>query len=353
MLFNIDSDSGSRIEGWIMPDNPSVTPGVLVVIAGEAVTTIKSHILRPLLREQGLHDTGVCGFVVDAKSCPRLVGAEAVELYDSDTNVRIYRRRPLTADIDAKLFRLEGQLLRNAMLNEALEPRFHMAFTRLDSFPEETAKSILGIPFSPSLYVTGRVHYRVFEPLLRDRGFRSSVYLRDPVEEMAEQLLLLQWAATRPKAALKGVLHDSFLDLVALIDPETTATVGNLERWLTGLSSRARLTLTDPMTRLLICMSPDERAPPQALAEALDTLAEFIAVGFRPDLKTFASHLEAGFDLDFPEFAPAAPAKRVVDLGVQLDKLDVVHQMLATDRELYEAARHAFDTSLEGSVARR
>lgn len=352
MLFNIDSDSGMRIEGWIMPDNPSVTPSVMIVVAGETAGTIKAHVLRPLLREQGLHDTGVCGFIIDAKNCPGIVGASDVEIFDIDTNVRIYRRRPETADVDAKLFRLEGQLLRDATLNETLEPHFHMPFTRLDSFPEETAKSILGISFSPSIYVTGRVHYRVFEPLLRDRGFKSCAYLRDPVEELAEQLLLLQWAATRPKAALKGVLHESFLGLVAVIEPESMATLGNLERWLTGLSPRARLTLTDPMTRLLTCMSPDDRASPQALAEALDTLGELAAVGFRSDMGTFAAHLEAGLDQDFPKIETTPPAKRVTDLAAQLDKLDVVHQLLATDRELYAAARQAFDAALEDRRAR-
>lgn len=352
MLFNIDSDRAGRIEGWIMPDNPSVTPSVLIVVAGETVGTIAAHVLRPLLREQGLHDTGVCGFVIDAKNCPRAVGADDVEIFDVDTNVRIYRRRPETADVDAKLFRLEGQLLRNAALNESLEPHFHMSFTRLDSFPEETAKSILGIAFSPSIYVTGRVHYRVFEPLLRDRGFKSCAYLRDPTEELAEQLLLLQWAATRPKTALKGVLHESFLGIVAAIEPDTMATMGNLEQWLIGLSPRARLTLTDPMTRLLTCMSPDDRAPPQALAEALDTLGEFAAVGFRSDMRTFTAHLEAGLDLDFPPIEATPPAKRVTDLAAQLDKLDVVQQLLATDRELYATARQAFDVALEDSRAR-
>lgn len=352
MLFNIDSDSGARIEGWIMPDNPSVTPSVMIVVAGEIAGTIKAHVLRPLLREQGLHDTGVCGFIIDAKNCPGITGANHVEIFDIDTNVRIYRRRPATADVDAKLFRLEAQLLRDATLNETLEPNFHMPFTRLESFPEETAKSILGISFSPSIYVTGRVHYRVFEPLLRDRGFKSCAYLRDPVEELAEQLLLLQWAATRPKAALKGVLHESFLDLVAVIEPESMSTLGNLERWLTGLSPRARLTLTDPMTRLLTCMSPDDRASPQALAEALDTLGELTAVGFRSDMRTFTAHLEAGLDQDFPKIETRPTAKRVTHLAAQLDKFDVVNQLLATDRELYAAARQAFDAALEDRRAR-
>lgn len=346
MLFNIDGDSGSRIEGWIMPDNPSVTPSVLVVIEGEAVSTITAQVLRPLLREQGLHETGVCGFIVDAKNCPPLAGAETVELYDTDTNVRVYRRRPASADVDAKLFRLEAQLLRDAALNEVLDPHFHMAFTRLDSFPEETAKSILGLPFSNSLYVTGRMYYRAFEPLLRDRGFKSCIYLRDPLEELAEQLLLLQWAKSRNHATHKGVLPESFIELMAVLEPDTMNSMGNLEKWLIGLSPRARQPLSDPLARLLTCMSPDDRPSPHVVSEALDTLAEFTAVGFRSDMPAFAAHLEAGLDLDMPAFAEATRAKRVTDLAGQLDKFEVVHQLLAVDREVYATARQAFDVAL-------
>lgn len=325
-----------------MPDNPSVTPQILVVISGEAIATIQANVLRPLLREQGLHDTGVCGFIVDTKNCPTLAGGDDLEIFDADTNVRIYRRRPETADIDAKVFRLEGQLLRNAVLNEAMEPHFHMAFTRLDSVPEETAKSIIGIPFSPSIYVTGRVYYRAFEPLLRDRGFQTCISLRDPLEELAEQLLLLQWAATRPRSTLKGVLHEAYLDIVELMEPDVTSSSGQMEAWLLGLPPRARATLTDPMTRLLTCLSSEDRLAPQALADALDTLAECSAVGFRSDMRGFVAHIEAALDTEMPSLPGSTPSKRVVDLAGNLSRLEVVGQILSVDKELYDIARESF-----------
>lgn len=325
-----------------MPDNPSVTPTVQVLISGEAVATVKAHILRPLLREQGLHETGVCGFVVDSRNCPGLEVADDIEIYDSDTNVRIYRRRPLTAGIETKLFRLESQVLRNAVFNEAMEPLFHMAFTKLETLPEETAKSILGLPFSSSIYVTGRVHFRVFDPLLRDRGFKTCMFLRNPLEELAEQLLLLRWAATRPKQALKGVLHESMLGLVETIDSDMSTEVGQLESWLMRLSARARHPLTDPLTRLLTCLSPEDRAVPQGAADALDTLADFAAVGFRAEIESFSLHLEAALDSELPRLTLPEPAQRVAELAAQLGRLEIVRQMLATDLEVYAAAQQAW-----------
>ena len=65
MLFHIDEDTGSRIVGWVMPDNPATTPKVVIHLRPEHHVVIDAFVVRPLLREQGLRDTGVCGFVAD------------------------------------------------------------------------------------------------------------------------------------------------------------------------------------------------------------------------------------------------------------------------------------------------
>ena len=35
MLFSIDEDTGSRIVGWVMPDNPATTPKVVIHLGPE------------------------------------------------------------------------------------------------------------------------------------------------------------------------------------------------------------------------------------------------------------------------------------------------------------------------------
>jgi hypothetical protein len=65
MLFSIDEDTGSRIAGWVMPDNPAATPKIVAHLGLHHHGVINAFVVRPLLREQCLRDTGVCGFVVD------------------------------------------------------------------------------------------------------------------------------------------------------------------------------------------------------------------------------------------------------------------------------------------------
>lgn len=339
MLFSIDEDVGSRIVGWVMPDNPSVTPSVVVAIDGRAVATIEAMVLRPLLREQGLHESGICGFVVDARNAPGLADAEAVEIFDADTNVRIYRRRPSGASVEAKLFRLELQVLSNAALNAAFDTAFHLAYTRLDRLPEETAKSIIGVPFSSSIYVTGRVPLKVYDPLLRDRGFKVCAYLRDPLEELAEQLLLLQWAGTKPRAAVKGVLAEGFAELLEYGPPASLVDVSDYARWLEQLPRSASLHLADPATRLLTNLSLDEPPGPNSLADALDALSEFVAVGLSDDVPGFLQMVAGAVDAHLPAPQAGGPGQRVRDLAEGLRAVEAARQLLANDLALHAAVK--------------
>lgn len=347
MYFHIDSDSGKRIEGWILPDNPSHVPSIVVMIDGEHRFTVQAKVLRPPFLEQGLHRTGVCGFVIDQSIVPSLAKTETVELLDADTNVRIYRRPPLGELANARLFRLELQLLRNAALNQALDRLFHMPFTRLEHVPEETAQAIIGVIYPASVYVTGRTLFRVHEPVLRYWNYKFCAYLRDPVEEMAESLLVLSWAASKPPESVRGIFTNSHARLLDAMDATAFSNPAQLEKWLIGLSKEARAPLTDPATRLLASTSIDDRLGPNAVADALDTLGSFDVVGFRDDIPRFYAMLSGILDRDIEHQAPSTVAPRVEELTQQLRGWPVVDDLLSADLELYAAAREAYDVALK------
>ncbi|MGH6935266.1 MAG: hypothetical protein ACRED2_03615, partial [Methylocella sp.] len=117
MLFSIDEDAGSRIVGWVMPDNPATTPKIVIHLGPEHHVVIDAFVVRPLLREQGLHNTGVCGFVVDENNCPGVTAAGHLEIKDADNDILIYRRRADSQLVDQKLLRVETQLLRSHSLD--------------------------------------------------------------------------------------------------------------------------------------------------------------------------------------------------------------------------------------------
>jgi hypothetical protein len=192
MLFSIDEDTGSRIVGWVMPDNPATTPKVVVHLGPEHHVVIDAFVVRPLLREQGLHNTGVCGFVVDENNCPGVTGAGHLEIKDADNHILIYRRRNDSQLVDQKFLRVETQLFRSHSLDDALIARFQMSYKSLELLPEETTRSIFAIPFTNSVFASGRIFWRVWEPMVRDRNFKAAILLREPFEELSERLLILK-----------------------------------------------------------------------------------------------------------------------------------------------------------------
>ncbi|MFG1245580.1 hypothetical protein LJE71_18630 [Xanthobacter autotrophicus] len=341
MHFSIDEDAGTHIVGWVMPDHPSATPYVKVFINGEVRRVLPATVLRPLLREHGLHDTGICGFYIDDSQVPGLSQSIDVELYDDATNIRIYRRRPASAVADAKLFRLELRLLPLAALNEPMQGLFHMIFTRLDRFPEEAVRSMIGIPFSPSVYCTGRVFFRSYEPLLRHHEFTCSVMVRDPFEELAEQLLVFRWAAKNPNLAF-SVLNDSYRAVIENLSRTNLDEMADFESFLGTLPAAQRRLLTSPMARLLTCRTSDEDIGDGAVEGALLTLSEMDVVGLSGDVEMYWDTLEAVLDVRLPELPGIAWSRQIGELAEMVCQWPAAQDLLAADLEIYADVRAAF-----------
>lgn len=339
MLFSIDEDAGARIVGWIMPDNPASTPRIAVFLDGALRRVINATVLRPLLREQGLHETGICGFVVDENGFPGLASVRDLELYDEATNIRIYRRRPEAAKVDLRFFRLETRLVPQAVLNEPLQTLFHMTFTRLDRIPEEAVKSILGIAFSPSVFATGRLYFRTYEPILRDRGFRCSVLVRDPFEELAEQLLVLRWAARTPNLAY-SVLSEAHRPLVESLAKADLEELGDLESWLGSLTAFERSLLASPLARLLTCRGSDDPLEASAVENALDTLSEMDVVGVADQAEAYWETLAAVLEVALP---PLSWSRQTGELAQQVREWPSVQQLLAADIQIHADVGEAFE----------
>jgi hypothetical protein len=117
VLFSLDEDVGTRVEGLVNPDNPAVSPRVIVHLDAEHHVVIEAFVYRPLLKLEGHHNTGIVGYVLDESNCPGLAAAKKLAIFEAETNQLLYRRRPNDDVIDKKLFRLETQLFRLAPLD--------------------------------------------------------------------------------------------------------------------------------------------------------------------------------------------------------------------------------------------
>ena len=259
-------------EGWAMPDNPAVTPRVIVHLDAEHHVVIEAFVYRPLLKQNGLHNTGVCGFILDENNCPGLTAANKLEVFDADANLLLcYRRRPESGIIDKKLFRLETQLFRSAAVDDLLLTRFHMSYPALDLHPEETIRSILALPFTQSIYASGRVFWRVWEPLLRDRGYLVGALLRDPFHEMAERLLILKLASSSQGAGIidaVGPVVEAAAGHLRNIDLKDFAA---LEALLAAAPIELKAILYNPLTYQLTAQNAFDPPPMPATAVALES----------------------------------------------------------------------------------
>jgi hypothetical protein len=352
MLFSIDEDVGGRVDGWVMPDNPAVTPRVIVHLDAAHHVVIEAFVYRPLLKQNGLHNTGVCGFVLDENNCPGLAASNKLEIFDADNNLLLYRRRPDNGIIDKKLFRLEPQLFRSAAVDDLLLTRFQMGYPALDLHPEETIRSILALPFTQSIFASGRVFWRVWEPLLRDRGYLVGALLREPFHEMAERLLILKLACS-PQGG-------SIIDAVG---PVVEAAAGHLrnielqdssglEALLAAPPIELKAILYNPLTYQLTAQNAFDPPPMAATAVALESLADMDAVGLRDDPAPFFEIVSAMLDL--PEgLAPVSlpTGNTVVQWADFLRERPAVRKLIEMDLEVYQTAAGIIERSQKPAAA--
>jgi hypothetical protein len=346
MLFSIDEDLGGRIEGWVMPDNPALTPRVIVHLSTEHHVVVEAFVFRPLLKEYGLHNTGTCGFVLDDNNCPGLASAGQLEIYDADNNLLIYRRRPSGGLINKKLFRIESQLFRSAEVDEFFLPRFHMTYTALDLLSEETTRSILSISFTPSIYAQGRVFWRAWEPLLRDRGYMVGILLRNPYHELAERLLILKLAASPGGRSIADSLGPIVEGAAAHMRDVDLKDHSSLEAVLTSPRHELRSALYNPLTYLLSAQNAFDAPPMPATAVALDSLADMDAIGLRHDTKLFFETISAILELTETPTAPSPPTSQtVLHLADTLENMPVARNLIEMDIEVFRTVTKTLGNS--------
>ncbi|MCI0736206.1 MAG: hypothetical protein L0Y50_08035 [Beijerinckiaceae bacterium] len=341
MLFMIDEDKVSRIVGWLMPDNPAATSKIVVQLGPDRHVVIDAFVERPLLKEHGLHNTGICGFVLNELNCPGISAAADLVITDAVNQLLIYRRRPESQLAGQKLLRIETQLLRSYSLDDVLKERFHMAYQSLELLSEETTRSVLSIAFTESLFVSGRIFWRLWEPLIRDRNFKTGLLLRDPFEELSERLLILKWASLTGASAAESILGQSVQASAAAIRDINLGDLSALQALLTRPPDELHAVLYNPLVFQLA--APNAFDPPRApeTAAALDSMAEIEAVGLRHDPRSFLDLLAAVLDLQdpLPDVSLSA-GPTVTGLADELRGMRPARALIEKDLEVYaEVAR--------------
>jgi hypothetical protein len=340
VLFSIDEDSGQRIIGWLTPDNPAKTPRVTVYLDPQQTIVIEAFVYRADLKSANVHNTGVCGFVLDESNCPGIGIAAELQIRDGEKNVLIYCRRRDDDLVKRKFFRLETQLFRCAGLDKELFDRFQMSYEALELLNHETKRQIFGIPFSNSIFASGRVILREWEPVLRHCGFKIGILLRDPFEEMSERLLILKWASTPEAASSANALMPILQTCAGDIRDVDLGDGAALEALLSDPSDELRALFYNPLVYQLAAPNAFDPPPTPAAAAALDSLADIDAVGLREDVGSFLTLVGAVLDMpDALRTVSLAPSRAVTGFAAVLREMRVARALIEQDLEVYAEAR--------------
>src|SRR4051794_24035002 len=104
MLFNVETDTGDRITGYLVPDGYSEVPTILLRCGGQTMLSLAANEIREALVVAGRHETGQCGFSIGADLIPDLPKIGDLEICDAESGILVYRR-PTPSTIQKKLLR--------------------------------------------------------------------------------------------------------------------------------------------------------------------------------------------------------------------------------------------------------
>src|SRR5947209_555950 len=255
MLFNIDADEGSRIVGWVMPDNPAATPSVIVVLPeGREVkveaTINRSEVVGILQVEFGFyHSTGTIGFVVDETHVPQLQESQEIELLDGETRTLIYRRFQISRHIEKRLCYFDLAVMPQRRIIQAISSHFALTYTYAERYPLETMMMLVKNASAKSILMMGRPNFIRQRGLLRDAGYVISALLRDPYEELAERLVFVNLlASSKASHLLPQLLSDMPALLEFARDLPITDPKAMLLKFRTATPEQ-RAAIASPMTR--------------------------------------------------------------------------------------------------------
>ncbi len=344
MLFNLESDSGSRITGYLVPDAFSAVPTLRVVVGDRDVLTFEANEVREALVGAGRHETGKCGFSIDTEMLPELKKLGDLELYDAETGILVYRR-PKPQFVKKKILRLETHLFPLWHLDETLKPHFQYFAKGIENFGNETATQLFLLNQVGSVFLSGRILYKNYAYYI-ENGFSTLFLMQDPYAELAERLLVLSkiWRFGGEHFGLRDAMGMAAALTYAeelLSDDDVTQDAKSLRRMLRRMSTEVASVLSNPVVRELTVSTPGEMPGRNSVAAALDLLSSAAVVGLRSESDLFLSAVSEFLGLPGTQLPPLPQFGKVPPFASLLKETGQVDGMLEKDLELYDHVLNA------------
>jgi hypothetical protein len=350
MYFAIDADHGHTIAGWLVLDNPSIVPEITIRIPGREQITFKANVLRPDLKDHGLHSTGLAGFQIDGSMVDDIANVPQITLFETESNLPIFRRNAYGAAIEKKFFLMEiGALPQIKLLREAMQ-QFDLSYPAVERFPLETTTSIIG-SHSRSVFLSGRPNWQRHGSLMREKGFITTALLRNPFDELAERLLTLSQMRRWSEGASTNPFMKHHAILLQIIDKMDFDNEKSLLAAFRGLSAEQYNLLRSPMTAAFGCL-PEEEVQRRNVSTALDNLAFFDLVGTRENIAEFSILADGLLETSLFSQITLDMMPGVPQLSAILSKIGMIADILDEDVALYSFASQAVKEALAGHMKR-
>ncbi|KQO64021.1 hypothetical protein ASF22_21675 [Methylobacterium sp. Leaf87] len=341
MRFYVDHDLGAEIRFWVVPDNPLAISRVFVAVEGRRVAEIPATITDDGIRANGWHSTGHCVFRLTPEDVPGLAEARRVEIYDTDTNVLIYRRIRQDGLRTGKVLLVDTSIVPETRIPAALFDRFQQSYLGVGRLSDEVLRVLFESPWLASSFVSGAIIVPRYEGFFASDDFITTALIHDPYTEMATRMLWLKAraavAADPAQAWRLGGLAEAadFTGDYDFDDPKS------LKRFFKMMPEGAYHLLYNPLARQFGTKLPNDRMTPGNSIVAIEILARVNVVGHREFYEAFATTVfdRLGVEAVVPE--PEPIPETVLALAARLRGLRAAQDMLVFDVAMADAVRDA------------
>jgi hypothetical protein len=343
MIFNIYHDSGDRVCGTIIPDTFSAVCHVRVSAGGREISIFPTDELNQGVLDLGLHETGLVNFTITEQSLPGLSTFDDLELHEAGYDLLLYRRfQP--GMISQKFLRFETQLLPLWRLDEAVKPLFQQYYKAIETLGRSGTTQIFHLS-QDSIYASGRILIKNFLFCI-DNGFKFLAIIRDPYEELAERLLVMNKIE---RDGVNPIGEREVMNLRDAIEFAGSLPIDNekaIVRALRRMPMDVAMSLANPVVRQFSTSNLDEQPSQGGVAAALDILAQSALVGLHSEPQQFASALGELLDHDLSGLVYVPRFQTVIELAEVIRHSGYCDMILERDLELYHYVLESHKKSL-------
>lgn len=340
MYFNILSDTGTEIHGYLIPDGFSAKPALIVNADGRVYGPIPCDVFLEGPKRNHDHETGVVGFQLTSAQIPGLRPETNVEIADADTGFTFYRRFIPGQHLKKRVFRLETQFVPHSELDVSLKPFFQFHAGSVDQYGSETIRQSLEIINQSSTYVSGRVLLKNIQQYLTPDTIKITS-LRDPFYELAVRLTVIthfrkqsfSYLSQRDEIIFAPAM-EYFHDLDLNDEVALATKIKNAPRDIIDL-------FESPFTKQLVAASPSDSVSREQIASALDVLSQFTLFDPSETGPAFAHDIGELLGIDQKRIRFLPLSKTFIDIAEKLRSIKILEHVLENDLILHYFIRRA------------